>query len=131
MLILDEATSNLDQNTESLVHRAIESTMGAKTIIVIAHHMSITRKCDTLFLLEDDEIAAKGTYDLLMPSDDRFRSLAAPGDLARPDPAALSVGAAIVGPKHQSRHRVRRYGPSSAESGNTLSDPGRDDFGSL
>lgn len=77
VLVLDEATSNLDQGTERAVHKAIEQAAAAKTIIMIAHRLSTTRNCDTLYMLDRGSIVAQGSYDTLINGSDQFREMAA------------------------------------------------------
>jgi ATP-binding cassette, subfamily B, bacterial PglK len=62
MLIMDEATSSLDNQTERAVMEAIDRLMGTKTIILIAHRLSTLRNCDTIFLIERGEIVDQGSY---------------------------------------------------------------------
>jgi ATP-binding cassette, subfamily B, bacterial PglK len=60
VLIMDEATSSLDNETEELVIQAIDRLRGSRTIIVIAHRLSTILNCDTAFALRDGELAASG-----------------------------------------------------------------------
>lgn len=76
VLILDEATSSLDQGTESAVYRAIEQVASAKTVIMIAHRLAATVRCETLFHIQDGQVVESGTYDALLKTSPRFRSLA-------------------------------------------------------
>jgi ABC-type multidrug transport system fused ATPase/permease subunit len=76
VLVLDEATSNLDQATERAVHKAIEQAAAAKTVIMIAHRLSTTRHCDALYLLDQGRLVAQGSYETLLRSSDRFRAMA-------------------------------------------------------
>jgi ABC-type multidrug transport system fused ATPase/permease subunit len=76
VLVLDEATSNLDQRTEGAVHKAIEQAAAAKTVIMIAHRLSTTRQCDALYLLDHGRLVAQGSYETLLLSSDRFRAMA-------------------------------------------------------
>jgi len=76
VLVLDEATSDLDQGTEREVHQAIEQAAAAKTVIMIAHRLSTTRHCDALYLLDNGRLVAQGSYDTLLLSSDRFRAIA-------------------------------------------------------
>ena len=75
VLVLDEATSNLDQSTERSVHKAIEQAAAAKTVIMIAHRLSTTRNCDALYLLDHGRLVAQGNYDTLLVSSDQFREM--------------------------------------------------------
>lgn len=79
VLVLDEATSALDNLTERVVMDAVEKLGGQKTIILIAHRLSTVRSCDRIYLLEDGEIVADGSYDDLLQSSDTFRRMATVG----------------------------------------------------
>jgi ABC-type multidrug transport system fused ATPase/permease subunit len=61
VLVLDEATSSLDGETESVVMEAVSALQGSKTIIVVAHRLSTVEKCDRLFRLERGKVVAEGT----------------------------------------------------------------------
>ena len=76
VLVLDEATSNLDQGTEAAVHQAIEQAAAAKTVIMIAHRLSVARHCDVLYLLDHGCLVAQGTYNMLLGRSERFRAMA-------------------------------------------------------
>lgn len=60
VLIMDEATSSLDNETEGLVIQAVERLRGSRTIVVIAHRLSTIRNCDMAFVLRDGALAASG-----------------------------------------------------------------------
>jgi ABC-type bacteriocin/lantibiotic exporter with double-glycine peptidase domain len=72
ILIMDEATSALDGHTEEAVMRAIDSLMGVKTIIMIAHRISTLRNCDAIYLIENGEITDEGTYNELIERNPYF-----------------------------------------------------------
>jgi ATP-binding cassette subfamily C protein len=76
VLVLDEATSSLDNETEGLVMKAVHDLMGEKTIIIVAHRMSTVIDADTIYLLEKGKIVAEGTYNALIEQSDRFKTLA-------------------------------------------------------
>jgi len=63
VLILDEATSSLDAETESEVVRAIAEMAGSVTLVVVAHRLSTIRHCDRIVYLEDGRVRALGTFD--------------------------------------------------------------------
>lgn len=75
VIVLDEATSNLDQSTERSVHKAIEQAAATKTVIMIAHRLSTTRNCDALYVLDHGRLVAQGTYDTLLVSSDHFQEM--------------------------------------------------------
>jgi ABC-type multidrug transport system fused ATPase/permease subunit len=81
VLVLDEATSNLDQGTEAAVHQAIERAAAAKTVILIAHRLVTTKYCDRIFVLDRGRLVDQGTYDDLLVSSEHFRSIAGVGHL--------------------------------------------------
>ena len=80
LLILDEATAALDNETERDVTSAIAALAGEKTIITIAHRLTTVRDCDRLYVLEGGRIVAAGSYDDLLASDERFRQMALAGE---------------------------------------------------
>lgn len=77
VLILDEATSSLDNVTEKYVIQAIKRMKGKRTIILIAHRLTTVRDCDTIVLLDHGEIKAQGPYDDLVANNEQFRNMAA------------------------------------------------------
>ncbi len=74
VLILDEATSSLDNQTEKAVMDAINNLSDSITIILIAHRLSTLRKCDKIFLLEKGELQKEGTFEELIEENDNFRT---------------------------------------------------------
>ncbi len=65
ILILDEATSSLDAESERLVQEALDRLMEDRTTIIIAHRLSTIRKVDTIYVLEGGEIVEQGTHEEL------------------------------------------------------------------
>jgi hypothetical protein len=66
VLILDEATSSVDTETELLIQQALERLMVGKTTIVIAHRLSTIRSADLIVVLDGNRIVEKGTHAELM-----------------------------------------------------------------
>jgi subfamily B ATP-binding cassette protein MsbA len=62
ILILDEATSELDSESEALVQQALANLMAGRTVFVIAHRLSTIRSADTIVVLEDGVIGERGTH---------------------------------------------------------------------
>jgi ATP-binding cassette subfamily B protein/subfamily B ATP-binding cassette protein MsbA len=65
-LILDEATSNLDTESEQLIQASMASLLAGRTTFVIAHRLSTIRRADLILLLEDGRIVERGTHSSLM-----------------------------------------------------------------
>jgi ABC-type multidrug transport system fused ATPase/permease subunit len=66
ILILDEATSAVDAQTEKLIQQALERLMVGRTTLIIAHRLSTIRSADNIVVLEDKRIAETGTHEALM-----------------------------------------------------------------
>jgi ATP-binding cassette subfamily B protein/subfamily B ATP-binding cassette protein MsbA len=66
ILILDEATSNLDTESEQLIQASMASLLAGRTTFVIAHRLSTIRRADLILLMEDGRIVERGTHDELM-----------------------------------------------------------------
>ena len=77
VLILDEATSALDNLTEQAVMEAVNNLGQDITIILIAHRLSTVRQCEQIYLLEQGEVKAQGTFEELTQANERFRAMAA------------------------------------------------------
>jgi len=75
ILILDEATSSIDTESEQLIEKAIETLIQGRTSIVIAHRLSTIRKADQILVLEHGKIIEKGTHQHLMEQGGFYKAL--------------------------------------------------------
>jgi subfamily B ATP-binding cassette protein MsbA len=66
LLILDEATSELDTESEMLVQRALQNLMEGRTVLVIAHRLSTVRRADRILVIDDGRISEQGTHEDLI-----------------------------------------------------------------
>jgi ABC-type multidrug transport system fused ATPase/permease subunit len=79
ILILDDATSSVDATTESRIKSALAEVMRGRTTFVIAHRLSTIALADEVVVLEEGEIAARGTHDELLESSPLYREIAEKG----------------------------------------------------
>ncbi|MCH2154300.1 MAG: ABC transporter ATP-binding protein/permease, partial [Phycisphaerales bacterium] len=77
ILILDEATSNLDTQSERLIQESIDQLLSGRTTFAIAHRLSTIRHADLIVVLEGGTILDQGTHDELMQSSDHYRDMVA------------------------------------------------------
>jgi ABC-type multidrug transport system fused ATPase/permease subunit len=75
ILILDEATSNVDVRTEKTIERGLERLLHGRTAIVIAHRLSTIRRAGKIVVLENGQIAEQGTHDELMTTNGPYSKL--------------------------------------------------------
>jgi subfamily B ATP-binding cassette protein MsbA len=75
ILILDEATSHLDSNSEKLVQDALQNLLKDKTAIIIAHRLSTVQFADEIVVLKEGEIIEKGTHQQLMQQNGEYKKL--------------------------------------------------------
>ncbi|HEX5616136.1 MAG TPA: ABC transporter ATP-binding protein [Acidimicrobiia bacterium] len=75
ILVLDEATSNLDPGTEHAVEQALERLMEGRTVVVIAHRLSTAARADRIAVVDDGRLAELGTHRELLAADGRYAAL--------------------------------------------------------
>ncbi|MEQ9301431.1 MAG: ABC transporter ATP-binding protein [Cyclobacteriaceae bacterium] len=75
ILILDEATSNLDTESETFIQKSLQSLMENRTTFVIAHRLSTIRQADQILVIEEGSIAERGTHDELIAKEGRYYQL--------------------------------------------------------
>ena len=75
ILILDEATSNIDTDSERIIQKAIKEITSGRTSILIAHRLATIKNADHILLLENGEIVESGNHDDLMNLDGKYKQL--------------------------------------------------------
>lgn len=75
LLILDEATSNLDAESEALIQDALRRVTHGRTTLIIAHRLSTVRDADLIVVLDDGRLAEKGSHDTLMAEGGVYKRL--------------------------------------------------------
>ena len=75
LLILDEATSNLDSESEDLIQTALKEIYKNRTTLVIAHRLSTILDADNIIVIEDGKVAEQGSYKELLEKDGRFAAM--------------------------------------------------------
>jgi len=75
IIVLDEATSNLDTESETLIQKSLSELMKGRTTFVIAHRLSTIRKADQILVIEKGKIVERGNHDKLINSKGRYYDL--------------------------------------------------------
>ena len=76
VLILDEATSNVDTETERRIQEALDRLVSGRTVIAIAHRLSTLKRADRLLVIKDGQLVEEGTHEeLLQIEDGVFKTL--------------------------------------------------------
>jgi ATP-binding cassette subfamily B protein len=75
VLVLDEATSNLDPGTEHSIEQALERLTRGRTVIVVAHRLSTAARADRIAVVDDGRIVELGTHDELLRHEGRYAAL--------------------------------------------------------
>ena len=72
---MDEATSNLDNESESLIQESLKKLMNGRTTFVIAHRLSTIRQADQILVIEEGTIVEEGTHNKLLAKKGRYYNL--------------------------------------------------------
>jgi ABC-type multidrug transport system fused ATPase/permease subunit len=83
-MVLDEATSHLDNENEALIQAALDEAMRDRTAIVIAHRLSTIRSANRIAFMEDGRIVEIGTHDELLAANGRYAQQLSAGELLLP-----------------------------------------------
>jgi ATP-binding cassette subfamily B multidrug efflux pump len=75
ILILDEATANIDTESESIIQAAVETVMKGRTAIIIAHRLSTIQKADQIIVLEKGKILERGSHEVLLRQEGAYHKL--------------------------------------------------------
>ena len=75
IMVLDEATSSVDNETEAAIQRSLEKLIIGRTTIIIAHRLSTIRNADQIFLLENGQITEQGKHDELVELNGQYSLL--------------------------------------------------------
>ncbi len=87
ILILDEATSNLDSDSERLIQSSLQELMAGRTSFVIAHRLSTIAHADRILVIDEGRIIEQGTHDELLASSGRYRDMVELQTHRQPEPA--------------------------------------------
>jgi ABC-type multidrug transport system fused ATPase/permease subunit len=73
---MDEATSALDAESENEINKALDEMRGQVTVILIAHRLNTVQRSDVVFLMEEGQVTASGTFPELLKTNEKVQSLA-------------------------------------------------------
>jgi ATP-binding cassette subfamily B protein len=80
IFVLDEATANIDTQTEALIQKAIDNITKDRTTLIIAHRLSTIRNSDIIIVLKSGKILEMGSHDMLMKHDGYYKDLITKGE---------------------------------------------------
>ena len=109
ILILDEATSNIDRPTEILIEQALDRLLRGRTSIIIAHRLATVRRADEILVMEHGRIVQRGTFDGLLAIEGPFRRLAK--ELKGPAPQLQADETPVTGSRESSSASVASSEP--------------------
>jgi ATP-binding cassette subfamily B protein len=75
VLVLDEATSHVDNETEAVIQNSLEDLIADRTTFAIAHRLSTVRDADTILVMDDGEVVERGTHEELLTADGLYANL--------------------------------------------------------
>src|SRR5262249_3823823 len=124
VLVLDEATSNLDPGTEAEVEQAMTRLMEGRTVLVIAHRLSTAERSDRVAVVDEGGLAELGTHAELLRRGGRYAALYASWEkgAGQPplEPGGGGGGADPARPGHAAVHRVPLRGPCPPDGHHSL-----------
>ena len=75
ILILDEATANIDTETESIIQESLEKIKSIGTMLIVAHRLSTIQHCDKIFVMDKGQIIESGTHEELMNKKSKYKNI--------------------------------------------------------
>lgn len=75
LVVLDEATSSIDPQSESAIQRAIGNMLAGRTVLIIAHRLATVKRCDNILVVEDGRIVEEGTHPVLLAKQGAYHQL--------------------------------------------------------
>jgi len=95
LLILDEATSNLDPLHETLLQEALERLMQGRTVLIIAHRLNTVYRADQILVLQEGQVVEAGTHAALMERDGLYRRMVVAQKIPDGGAAGATYGASL------------------------------------